>query len=200
MEAYGKHRPTPFDHHIALEDREDWLLAPVSQTRDSATLDRCNFSSFKAALAEVDPTGEDHETHRFGHWGPGWYEIIIIRPGSKAADEAERLEARLENYPVLDEDALFEAEHEDAAESWENYGRSDWRRLLSAEFERADDWPDEAIDVLWHDASDRCEWSEEHDNEGCRFNFRDAITKVGRDECAKALHETRRATRAKAVA
>jgi hypothetical protein len=62
--------------------------------------------------------------HRFGHWGPGWFELILIQPGTKQAEEAERLESCLADYPVLDEQDLSAREWEDYVESWNNCGLS----------------------------------------------------------------------------
>jgi hypothetical protein len=82
MEPYSEHQPTGFDRAGAfLPDRQDWLVAPVSRTRDSGPIDESNFQCFLDALGDES---ESVEVHRFGHWGPGWYEIIIIDP--KAED------------------------------------------------------------------------------------------------------------------
>lgn len=69
MRTYSSHRPTTFDSHIELEDREDWFLAPVSLTRDSGPLEESNFA---VVLADLGGESDDVEVHRFGHWGPGW--------------------------------------------------------------------------------------------------------------------------------
>jgi hypothetical protein len=122
-----------------LEDREDWLMVPVSQTRDSEALDRVNFA---AALSILGGEGEDVEVHRFGHWGPGWYEVIIVRPGTEAAKGAEDIAARLEDYPVLDEDELSREEWEEACAMWEGmrpkdrieYMRDHWSLFSFANF------------------------------------------------------------------
>jgi hypothetical protein len=61
----------------------------------------------------------DYETHRVKHWARGWYEILIVRPGSAAAEKAAELAERLECYPILDEDDYSERERAEADEIWQ---------------------------------------------------------------------------------
>lgn len=116
---YSEYRPTRFDTRgLGCDDRQDWLVAPCAQTRDSDCLESSNFATLDHALTEVDPSGDDHETHRFGHWGPGWIEIILVRPGSKAAGVAQECADALVDYPVLDDDDFSERETEEANHVW----------------------------------------------------------------------------------
>lgn len=118
MDTYSKHQPTGFDPRGAfLPERQHWLVAPVIQTRDSGPLDQSNFACF---LAAVGGESETVEVHRFGHWGPGWYEIIIIDPESPAVREAEECEGALSDYPVLDDTDYSEREYNAAAECWQH--------------------------------------------------------------------------------
>lgn len=112
LKPYSEFAPTPFDTQgLALESRprsesrSTWLVCPVSITRDTdeGSLAYSNWIAFGKALDEIDPHGKDHEDHRFGHWGPGWFEILIVRPGSECAKAAEEMADALESYPVLDE-------------------------------------------------------------------------------------------------
>jgi len=134
MKTYAEHVPTPFDHHLALEDREDWLLVPVSQTRDSGAFDKANF---QAALEILGDESETVEVHRFGHWGPGWYEIILVHPSRLA--EVEEIAASLEQYPVLNDEKLSELEREEEDEAWKFWINSDLNRKLP-------EWLDNALD------------------------------------------------------
>lgn len=116
LSTYSEHRPTGFDRAGAfLPDRQDWFVVPVSQTRDSGPLDQSNF---QVALDWLGGESETVEVHRFGHWGPGWYEIIIIKPGSKAEVIAKDIDASLADYPVLDEMHYSELEYNLACETW----------------------------------------------------------------------------------
>ena len=93
MIKYNKFRPSQFDPAgIGLEDRQDWLVVQVYQNRDSDCLERSNFEVVKKDLEKCNDVTKDEldfEVHRFDHWGPGWFEIMIVRPGSQAEKEAE---------------------------------------------------------------------------------------------------------------
>lgn len=124
MIPYRKFAPTGFDtaglnrHDMGTDedpDRSEWLVAPVSRTRDSGPLAESNFAAF---LGIVGGESDDIEVHRFGHWGPGWFEIILVRPGTEAEREAERAEASLGDYPVLDEMDYSARECEAKEETW----------------------------------------------------------------------------------
>lgn len=114
MQTYRDYQPTVFDRKGAfLPDRQDWIVCPVIQTRDSGPLDRSNF---RVVLADLGGESETVEVHRFGHWGPGWYEIIIVHPD--LADKVEEWEAALSDYPVASDDDYSELEYEEASEYW----------------------------------------------------------------------------------
>jgi hypothetical protein len=116
---YQEFVPTAFDRHIHVEDREDWLVAPVSQTRDSGPLDRSNFA---CALKKLGGESDSVEVHRFGHWGPGWFEIILAEPTEANAKLIYELEGALANYPILDESHFSELEWDEFRESWNSWG------------------------------------------------------------------------------
>lgn len=120
MKRYEEWSPTTFDRAGAFldDDRKDWFVIPVMQTRDSGCLDRSNFETVERVLEELDPDSETWEAHRFNHWGPGWYEIIIVKPESKASDFADETERSLEDHPVLDEDDFYQKETDEQNEIW----------------------------------------------------------------------------------
>ena len=131
MQTYAEYRPTGFDRRGLNarnmgpdedEDRSAWLVLPVVQTRDSGPLDRSNFRS---AVRELGGEGEDVEVHRFGHWGPGWFEIVIVRPDTAAASTAEEIAGALEDYPIVDEDDHSALECETACEVWRGFSIRD---------------------------------------------------------------------------
>ena len=116
MKTYAEFQPTGFDPKgLALDDKQNWIVVSCGTNRDADCLTRSNFI---AALEILGGESEDVEVHRFGHWACGWFEIIIVRPDSPAAKEAEEIEAALENYPVLDDTAFSELETEEADETW----------------------------------------------------------------------------------
>ena len=127
MRTVAEASPTPFDHAIgdfsALASQRDWLVAPCSQTRDSSVLERSNWQS------QLDLLGGESDTleiHRFGHWSPGWYELVIVAP--ERAPEIAALEERLDSCPALDEEAYCELAWTEAAEFWARASLSERRR------------------------------------------------------------------------
>ena len=120
MQKYRDWAPTVFDQkgHV-LSERQSWRVCPVIRTRDSRSLEESNFRSF---LKRLGGETEDIEVHRFGHWGPGWVEIIIVRPGTDAHITAGLIQDALESYPVVDEDDYSELEFERISEYWESLG------------------------------------------------------------------------------
>ena len=122
---YGDWSPTQFDSNIDI-DRSDWLVMPVMQTRDSGPLDQSNFACFLDALGGE---GETVEVRRFGHWGPGWFEIIIIDPNDVAAQSVAYDCARaLQDYPVLNDTDHSIRESEAEMESWSTWAYKDFSR------------------------------------------------------------------------
>jgi hypothetical protein len=113
---YRDWAPTPFDAKGAFldADRMDWIVGPCSQTRDSDALDRSNFETLQKLL---DDQGVEYEVHRFGHWGPGWIEIVLVHPDG--TDHIDEIRRRLDDYPILDENDHSEREWNDAIETWE---------------------------------------------------------------------------------
>jgi hypothetical protein len=137
MQTYSEYRPTPHDcRGLGLPDRQNWLICPVSRTRDSGPLDQSNFAS---ALKMLGGESDTVEVRRFGYWGPGWFEIIIVAPGSEAARIGEEIEASLADYPILDEDDFSRREYEDYVETWNCCGMSRYfAKYLRSEFNLSD--------------------------------------------------------------
>jgi len=94
----------------------DYYSAGVGQTRDSDTLERSNFACMLKALGgESETVKVVHESH----WAVGWIEWIAIHESdSKALAIADDLAAKLEDYPVLDENHWSELELEEAGRVW----------------------------------------------------------------------------------
>lgn len=146
FKKYGQFSPTQFDGHIEIDGRENWLVMPVTRNRDSGCLEESNFQCF---LRGLGGEGRSVEVHRFGHWGPGWFEIIIVSPGAKKKLEAAYdMAGSLQDYPILDEADHSERELEAEQESWDNSGASDFRRtcegVLEGELNAGD--ADEPVD------------------------------------------------------
>lgn len=185
MSTYSEFKPTVFDNHIEIEDRENWLVAPVSQTRDSSTFDKCNF---QAALEMLGGESDTVEVHRFGHWGPGWFEIIIVDPSRE--DDVDGIHHALANYPVLDDSKLSEMETEDEDEAWKNWVNHDLNRTLP-------EWLDNAFEDLqdkhafceeeaFSCAQEEANVGFEHYSEGCSIDI-DRLSKPYADALADIL-------------
>ena len=116
MELYKNFAPTACDSTgLNLPDQQHWYLAPVSITRDSNELSQSNFQT------TLDMLGGESETvqvHRFGHWGPGWFEIILIKPDSPAESIGNEIEDKLADYPVLDQEDYSQREFNSINEYW----------------------------------------------------------------------------------
>lgn len=79
----------------------------ASITRDTSegSVEASNWAvTIRELTKECGDEGEESgwETHQFGHWGPGWFEVILCKPGSKAAELCRGFENSLADYPVLD--------------------------------------------------------------------------------------------------
>lgn len=152
METYASHRPTAFDSHICSE-LDAFLIAPVSQTRDSGCLERSNWTVVTSAVLAVS-THEQTAIHRFGHWACGWYELLLIHPDDEAAlREAEEFEAALENYPVADDEHLSALEWQEACDYWERASVRERVELCAAAdisifAARRDELPDDPTGAL----------------------------------------------------
>ena len=155
MKAYRDWSPTRFDSKgLALEDLQDWLVCPVSVTRDTENyaVEASNYHTLRKELNTVDPDDQDHQEHMFNHWGPGWFSIILVRPDSECARIADETESFLENYPVLDDSDLSEREAVATDSAWAGLDVEERLRLLhdirhpDGYLALCDDYPHEADD------------------------------------------------------
>lgn len=153
LRRYADFQPTGFDakglHARNMgegdEDRSDWRVCPVSQTRDSED-DPLTGSNWAAQLAALGGEGPDVEVHRFGHWGCGWFEIVIVRPGTEAERIADGLAGSLADYPVLDEEDHSRREYDSQIDALTDQAGS----LVRAG--APEDWPAQLFTWLWDHA------------------------------------------------
>ncbi len=114
IKQYKDWAPLQFDPKgLNLSNQQDWLVAPVIWTRDSGALEESNF---RVVLKALDGESNMVEVHRFGHWGPGWFEIILCHPSLREA--LEYWQIALENYPIADEMDFNKLKHERAQDAW----------------------------------------------------------------------------------
>lgn len=154
MQKFSEFQPTTFDcKGLGSDGQENWLVLPCSQTRDSECVDRSNFET---AVSMLGGESDSVQVHHFGHWGPGWFEIIVIDPNDATTLKiAENIESSLADYPVLDEQDLSEKEIENENQCWESFGRSDFIQAIESKFKLTLGCPetqytDDQIDELLH--------------------------------------------------
>ena len=121
LQKYSEFRPTGFDPKgLNCEEYEicEWYVMPVSRTRDSGPFEESNFHT---AIEMLGGESDHVQVHRFGHWGPGWFEIIIVDPNHEPTLEiAGSIVCSLADYPILDEEDCSEREYTAAHEVWES--------------------------------------------------------------------------------
>ena len=90
--------------------------AGVGQSRDSDALEQSNFICM---LKVIGGESETVTVVRESHWAVGWVEWIAIEQDDAAAlRKADEIVARLEDYPVINENHFSELETEEANDVW----------------------------------------------------------------------------------
>ena len=93
------------------EGHGSWLVV-IEHFRDSGLLESCNFAVVRR---DAEQAGVETTTVRAGSCLVGWIEALATPDRAFA----EAIQARLESYPVLDEDALFALETEESDRQWD---------------------------------------------------------------------------------
>jgi hypothetical protein len=126
---------------------------------------------------------ETVEVHRFGHWGPGWFELILVDP-SRASD-VEDIESALEHYPVLDDERFAQQESDEEGEAWSFWAQSDFQRALESLFEVELDFdlanpenPGDSSYELFLTGCRRAGRYVEHHSDGPSFPIDDAVSNL----------------------
>lgn len=90
----------------------------LGRHRDSDVLERTNFDN---ALEMLGGETETVRTVCENHFLVGWVEWIAVHESNATAlEKLIDIHERLQNYPVLNEEAYCEAEREEALEIWQN--------------------------------------------------------------------------------
>lgn len=111
----------------------DYYSSSVGQSRDSDALERSNFT---AMLADLGGESETVLVVEESHWAVGWVQWIAIHESdARALEIADNNRKRLDDYPVLDEEAWSALEWEEAADYWD--GCSPRERVQMAMGERS---------------------------------------------------------------
>lgn len=87
----------------------------MSKTRDSEILTQSNWIE---ALKRLGGESEDVRIDNFGSWACGWFEYLSINENSEKYKIALQIEQELEDYPVLNEDDLWQREDSESIRIW----------------------------------------------------------------------------------
>ena len=189
---YSEWTPTGFDTKgLGLENRQDWLVAPVLQHRDSGPLERSNF---EVVVSDLGGESEEVEVHRFGHWAHGWFEIALCAPS--LAEQVDEWERALADYPVADEFHYSNAEFEEFGESWVLWGAREFSQALAREFQlcpAADDAMTDATPDQLGELFQEVDGDYYSEDSGVSIETTRAASKVTRRQLARFLRDIRAA-------
>jgi len=123
----------------------------LGRHRDSDLITETNF---EVALLELGGESDTVRVIRENHWAVGWVEWIAIHESDAAAlENADGIASALEEYPIIDDEAVSESEIDAASEYWEREplaGRIQICRdaLVSIFAARRDDLEERVFDEL----------------------------------------------------
>lgn len=148
LPRFKDYRPTQFDGHIRVDEIEEFIVV-IERNRDSNILDNCNFEEVLKHFGGETP--ERVEVHRFGHWGCGWFELLLVHPD--LAEKAAEVVCSLANYPVWDDEAYSLRQLEAAEDQWDSSGIRERLRLcqqagISDLAARHAQCPERVVDLL----------------------------------------------------
>lgn len=129
MKVYSKWRPTGVDSPGLCADemdRAEWLVyggACITRDTSEGSVGASNWAvTVRELTKECGDEGVENgwEIHGFGHWGPGWFEVILCAPDSAAAKLCQGFEDSLSDYPLLDGEDHSMRESEAIYDYWAN--------------------------------------------------------------------------------
>jgi hypothetical protein len=132
-----------------IDDLDNWAIF-YTHNRDSRLLEECNANAINEAM-ELFTDGDDPdvvmESHR--HWAVGHvdgFSMRIFRNGEiiEAFKTYHELMERLEDYPILDEEAYSNREYEATIE---NIGDASYG--IKDEYELPEGWESEVFSWFW---------------------------------------------------
>jgi hypothetical protein len=187
---------------IYFGDREDWLIV-LGRNRDSGAITNSNFET---ALKQLGGEGEHVAVENASHWACGWVEYLIVDPANEAlVAQAEEIRDSLENYPVLDDEDVSRREYEDYLESWDSWGRRDYREGVAQDLrkhwddsmcapytldeiaEGVTDLPDDVVDKLVEKARQSVNWEYQAEGSGTTINIDGLVEETELDPVYEAV-------------
>ena len=165
-QAAGNWENTPnFAWFDRPENPGDYAIV-YTHHRDSDVLDRANA---QAIAAELAPYSNDVIAQHHTHWAVGWidgYAIKVYDDDGNVTDAFKvwcDLQARIADYPILDESLYSDLEQQEIEESWGCWIKYDFKRELQCAFNVELD-----ADKLWELFHDACEKSGRYpEHNGC---------------------------------
>lgn len=94
----------------------EWLVV-MTRNRDSDILTESNWEN---AIELLGDESETVQIFRFGHWACGWWEAMCVKEKTESEVIGQKIEDRLSDYPVLNEEHFSEMELEEANRIWES--------------------------------------------------------------------------------
>jgi hypothetical protein len=142
-------------------DPDKWALT-VSQHRDSGIVDQSNFAVINADMEKRFP--DDVEVVSSSHWAVGWIDQLGVRvfdDKGRITDAFHAIvdwKAKLEDYPLADEDDYSRREHEAGIANIVS-------EVYSSELsdDAPEDWAYAVFEWLWDNAQDQMY---SHDDQG----------------------------------
>ena len=121
MQRYKDWAPGPGDikgkglHHLDNPYMfNEWLVAPLIKTRDCDLLSQSNWDYvIKLLEGSEDEDYDDYEVMSWNHWACGWFDMIVVKQGTRAHLLMNEVETSLESYPALDEEEWMKREYDE---------------------------------------------------------------------------------------
>jgi hypothetical protein len=126
----------------AMEEGELYFFLPYASGSDysGSTVEAANHREFLESYGEEAFVWE-------AHGGFNTYAVVLGLTGllecaDDTFDAVVGIVEGLENYPLIDDEALSKLESDNANEAWESWVAGDFRRALEKKFDNAEfDWP-----------------------------------------------------------
>lgn len=160
----------------------EWPIV-ATMHRDSGDIETVNFQVMQEELSKLPEVDNEEAVtvERCGHWAVGWVDYLLVNPKSEAAIKmAEEFQRRLEDYPILDENALSEREYEAQSEAWDNWLKWDVMHLIEKElateevYDAIYDMDDDELREKFYQAIQSHDICWESDDQGGTINTREA--------------------------
>ena len=125
---YAGHNPVG-EYVIATRTRDSSILEDVNYSRILEDLDGINQQSghpYHRKIEDAATVFEAFDVYDFRarHWACGWVEHLMVKP--EAPDDvliaSAEIVSALADYPIYDEDAYSEKQHDAVAEHWAHMG------------------------------------------------------------------------------